>query len=245
MTGPELLVPLSIGAALAFLVRNGLRCRKRAKLLALTEKVTRSYARVLLVKQKQLVVHDGYGNYHLDGWIRHANYFIDHVILREAKDSGFDTAGTDDGTRLRSAITTRFLNVLHSHADEENGGVADQDIISGGHYETLCHNILQAHGWIVTATPVTGDQGADLIADAGGKRVVIQCKFYSKPVGNKAVQEAFAAMGFHGGDHAAVVSNNAFTRSARQLAQANGVLLLHHDQLSNLEACLGRAHARR
>lgn len=238
MGGPELLVPLAAGGALAVLLRTALRRRRRTKLLRLTEAVTRSYARVLLIKQKQLVVHDGYGNRHIEGWVQHANYFIDNVILREAKAAGLDVATLHDGTPLRAAVTTRFLDVLNSHADRGDEPVADQDIMSGRHYETLCLNILQAQGWIVTATPVTGDQGADLIADLAGKRVVIQCKFYSKPVGNKAVQEAYAAKGFHGGDHAAVVSNNSFTRSARQLAQANDVLLLHHDELPDLETRL-------
>jgi restriction system protein len=236
--GPEWLVPLAAGAGLAVLVRIALRRRKRAKLLELTARVTRSYARVLLVKQKQLVSHDGYGNQQIDGWVQHANYFIDNVILREAKAAGLDFGTLENATPLRAAVTTRFLDVLNSHADQGADPVADQDIMSGRHYETLCLNILQAQGWIVTATPVTGDQGADLIADLAGKRVVIQCKFYSKPVGNKAVQEAYAARGFHGGDHAAVVSNNSFTRSARQLAQANDVLLLHHDELPELGARL-------
>ena len=91
---------------------------------------------------------------------------------------------------------------------------------------------------------MTGDQGADLIADTGGRRVVIQCKFHSKPVGNKAVQEAHAAVGYHAGDHAAVVSNASFTRSAKQLAAANGVLLLHHDQLADLDRLTRRDDAR-
>ena len=122
--------------------------------------------------------------------------------------------------------------------------VADADIVSGEHYETLCRDLLLAQGWHVDTTPVTGDQGADLIADARGCRVVIQCKFYSRPVGNKAVQEAHAALGFHAGARAAVVSNASFTRAARQLADANGVLLLHHHQLADLSRLVLPAGAR-
>ncbi len=90
---------------------------------------------------------------------------------------------------------------------------------------------------MVITTPVTGDQGADLIVANEGNQViiVIQCKFYSKPVGNKAVQEAYAAKGFQQADYAAVVSNAAFTPSARQLASTNGIFLLHHDDLSRLK----------
>ena len=61
--------------------------------------------------------------------------------------------------------------------------------------------------------------------------MVVQCKLYSQPVGNKAVQEAFAAKNFQGCDVAVVVSNASYTQSARQIASTTGVLLLHHDEL--------------
>ncbi len=217
--------------------------RRRARLVAVAREVTQRYARLLGVKQKQLVIHDGYGNYELQPWIDHVDYFIANVILREARARGLDTRKARKGTPLWSTLTRTLLATLHAR-DEATGPIADADIISGEHYETLCRNLLQARGWKVETTPVTGDQGADLIAEAGGCRVIIQCKFYSKPVGNKAVQEAHAALGFHAGDRAAVVSNASFTRSARQLAQSTGVTLLHHDQLAELDRLLRHADAR-
>ena len=225
--------------------RAWMAMRRRSRLLGIARDVTARYARLLAVKQKQLVIHDGYGNYELQPWIDHIDYFIGNVVLREARDRGFDARALRRGTPAWSAIVRTLLATLH--AQEEAAGAApirDADIISGEHYETLCRNLLQARGWTVETTPVTGDQGADLIADAGGCRVVIQCKFYSKPVGNKAVQEAHAAVGFHAGDRAAVVSNASFTKAARQLADANGVLLLHHDQLPDLGQFVRRTDAR-
>jgi hypothetical protein len=59
-----------------------------------------------------------------------------------------------------------------------------------------------------------------------GLSVAIQCKRYSKPVGNKAVQEVFAAKQFASADHACVIGTGGFTRSARELAGATGVVLL-------------------
>src|SRR5260364_238896 len=58
---------------------------------------------------------------------------------------------------------------------------------------------------------------------------------YSQPVGNAAVQEVIAGKVFEQADLAVVVSNATFTKSARQLATSAGVLLLHHEQLSELE----------
>ncbi len=236
MSAGVLVLAAFAGLALITLVLGkAWRAARRRKLLRIVERVTRRHARLLIVKRTQLVIHDGYGNYHLDGWIRHANYFVDHVALREARAQGLRTGDAEEGMPWRKAVTRRFLAVLQEFDGETAGAVPDAEIISGQHYETLCHNILEAAGWIVTMTPVTGDQGADLVADADGCRLVVQCKFHSKPVGNKAVQEAFAALGFHGGNRAAVVSNQAFTRAARDLARVNGVLLLHHDQLRDLD----------
>jgi hypothetical protein len=61
--------------------------------------------------------------------------------------------------------------------------------------------------------------------------VVCQCKKYSRPVGNKAVQETFAAMKFYGAQAGAVITNAAFTRSAMELADATNVRLMHFSDL--------------
>jgi HJR/Mrr/RecB family endonuclease len=63
---------------------------------------------------------------------------------------------------------------------------------------------------------------------------VLQCKLYSNPVGNKAVQEAHAARGFYEAKWAIVVSNRTYTPSARELAHSLGVVLVHHDELATL-----------
>ena len=77
----------------------------------------------------------------------------------------------------------------------------------------------------MSRTPTTGDQGVDLITEKDGIRCAIQCKFYSKPVGNKAIQEVIAGRGFYNCDTAMVVTNNSFTKSAKQLAKNSNVQL--------------------
>jgi len=64
------------------------------------------------------------------------------------------------------------------------------------------------------------------------QRIVVQCKLYSSPVGLKAVQEIAAGKIHEQANHAIVVSNPRFTTAAAQIAATNGVLLLHHDDLS-------------
>jgi restriction system protein len=93
-------------------------------------------------------------------------------------------------------------------------------------------------GWTAKATGATGDQGADIIAEKEGMRLIVQCKLFGKPVGNGAVQEAHAARAHFRATHAAVVTNADFTRSARDLAATTGVALIHHSQLGEIERLL-------
>ncbi len=69
-----------------------------------------------------------------------------------------------------------------------------------------------------------------------GERTVIQAKLYSQPVGNNAVQEVIAAREHFGRRHAKVVTNNRFTRSARELAASSRVELVDRHGLDELLA---------
>lgn len=77
-------------------------------------------------------------------------------------------------------------------------------------------------------------QGLDIIAEQDGVKVGFQCKLYSKPVGNKAIQEAYAGFFHYGLNFGAVVSNHQYTKSAKELANTTGIKLFHHGQLSSL-----------
>lgn len=109
--------------------------------------------------------------------------------------------------------------------------------MSGQDYEIYCGRILKDAGWNVEQTP-HNDQGADLIAQIEDLKVCIQCKRYSNPVGNKAVQEAIAGKAFYKGTHAVVVSNAGFTKAAKSLAESADVILTSDTKLKDLETLL-------
>ena len=81
-------------------------------------------------------------------------------------------------------------------------------------------------------------RGVDVVAERDGVRVVVQCKLYARPVGNKSVQEAAAARAHERADHGVVVTNNGYTAAAEQLASTNGIVLLHYSDLRNLHRLL-------
>lgn len=107
--------------------------------------------------------------------------------------------------------------------------------MNGEDYEKFCENLLLESGWNVERTPQTNDQGVDLIALIENYKVCIQCKKYSNPVGNKAVQEIIAGTLFYKGTHSVVVSNAGFTKSAKALAETSNVLLINDSELEELE----------
>lgn len=89
-------------------------------------------------------------------------------------------------------------------------------------------------GWIARATQGSGDQGIDVIAHKDDISIGVQCKLYTGSVGNGAIQEAFAGMKHFGLDHAAVITNSSYTKSAKELANSTGVMLLGPDDISTL-----------
>ena len=75
------------------------------------------------------------------------------------------------------------------------------------------------------------DQGIDITAWKEGKKYGIQCKYYSSPVGNHAVQEAFAGAKYYNCDIAVVMTNSTFTKSAKELAHKTDVLLWEKNKM--------------
>ncbi len=103
---------------------------------------------------------------------------------------------------------------------------AEQFPLDGHEFEHWCAARLRVLGWRCKVTPPSGDQGADIIAERGRARLVIQCKRQSAAVGNKAVQEIATARRHYRAEAAAVIATSTFTRSAASLAKSNDVLLL-------------------
>lgn len=99
-------------------------------------------------------------------------------------------------------------------------------------FEKSVANNFTTLGWKTRETKKTGDQGADVIAEKDDINIIVQCKLYSRPIGNKAVQEVVAAQNYYKGNMSLVVSNSSYTKSAQRLAESNGVVLLHYSKLS-------------
>jgi restriction endonuclease Mrr len=104
--------------------------------------------------------------------------------------------------------------------------------MSGPEFERFMADLLRQKGYRVEETPLSGDQGVDLVLpDLDGKRVVIQLKRWTGPVGNKAIQATFAGMAHYQADEGWVITTSTFTKSARELARSTSVRLIDRDEL--------------
>ena len=121
------------------------------------------------------------------------------------------------------------------HQNMKAGSTANTfEDLTGVEFETRIANILKQHGFLdVAGTPITGDQGADLIVKINGKAIVIQAKRYQGLVGTKAVQEVIAARHFYSADEAWVITNSSFTPLAKDLAQKSRVALIDGQDLQH------------
>lgn len=140
------------------------------------------------------------------------------------------------------AMALAFVGVLHLAvlAYEEIAFPQYSEAMSPEDYEHFCAALLREARWSARVTRLSGDQGVDIVAEKRGRRIVVQCKKYSKPVGNRAVQEIVAAIAHEEAERGIVVATMGYTASAVQLAASNEVLLLHHSELTKLDRLLRR-----
>jgi restriction endonuclease Mrr len=106
--------------------------------------------------------------------------------------------------------------------------------MSGPEFERFMADLLRQKGYQVEETPLSGDQGVDLVLpDLDGKRVVIQLKRWTGPVGNNAIQATFAGMAHYQADEGWIITTSTFTKSARELARSTSVRLIDRDELAD------------
>lgn len=109
------------------------------------------------------------------------------------------------------------------------------DGMKGTSFEKYFGELLKTNGYKkVSITKKSGDYGADIIASYQHQLIAFQCKRYDKPVGVRGVQEAVAAQKYYGCRKAVVVTNNSFTKNARNLAQRANVELWDRKKLCSL-----------
>ncbi len=195
---------------------------------------------VLARKRKYLITQDDYGFSDIKPFEKEIDSLMAKAMPSRLPEAWSRVCASDECRAWYRGLAMRFVTDYEAnHPVAEALGDVDVDGLDPIAYEHYCAGVLRNCGWDAKATKASGDQGADVVANYNGTTVVFQCKKYSQPVTNGAVQEAHASMAIYGATIAAVITNHTFTPSARQLAAATKVQLLHHEELPMFAERLG------
>ncbi|HEY5239371.1 MAG TPA: restriction endonuclease [Rhizomicrobium sp.] len=198
------------------------------------EKIVAKHLFVLARKRTQLLTKDDYGKYRKKGWEKELSNFLSDVLIPEMPWWHPLRQKAPSNRHLMKAAKI-VDGLVAEQCERLKAELVSEDVpIDGVAYELFCQRALEANGWKVQGTKKSGDQGVDLMGQYGNCVVAFQCKRYSQPVGNKAVQEVTAGRKFYQAHMAAIVTNASYTEAAQSLAIANDVLLLHHSDLPRL-----------
>lgn len=191
------------------------------------------YKNILLSKKRQVLMKDKWGDLDSSGW---KNLLIEfsHEKLVAGKVNSFleeEIPHTILVNLRNSGVGNLGLWLCLACLESNNESVDDREISGGLDFENFIKEKIEEvfPEFVVSLTPATGDQGADLILFAKDKKIVIQAKFYKGSVGNTAVQEVYAAKAFYEADDCLVITSSNYTSSAKLLAEKTDVFLASND----------------
>lgn len=204
--------------------------------------ITKSHLPALQRKYREGVYKDEFGVEKREKWDDALAYFFKEVVYPNMNPKPLISAYGDLYPENMAGAEAMILNVARLIEDEVEESLSkikqnesEIEIPVGIEFESYCAGEFRSCGWSVEPTKVVGDQGVDLLAKKESILLAVQCKKHRSPVGNSAVQEVVAGKIHYHADFAVVISNSGFTKSARELAASNEVILLHPEEIHDLE----------
>lgn len=194
------------------------------------EKVLRYRPSLLQLKAKAQVP-DKWGDVDFKNWVGVVVEFFDEKMGIDI--AGYDQLALDIAAYMVLDLINPLLD-LDGKKIEEIDFMASTRPARGEAYEIFLFEKISGAGFSCTLTKKGGDQGVDLLVDTDLGVVAIQAKYYSVPVGNKAVQEIYSGMKYYCATFGLVVSNAGFTSAARILANTTNIILVHDALLTDV-----------
>ncbi len=210
--GGQALVVLAVAFAIGFVAVSGglFPSRRTGAAAALADLRTRMADR----RSRMAVLAD-----RLSGWERHL------ATLREL-------TGVEDAYRRAAAEHQALVDRLNDRRYQLKH--ANWRAMRDTDFEDFLAAVFAELGYRVQKTPVTGDQGVDLIVEGKGRRIAVQTKGYHNSVGNNAIQAVYAGMRFYQCQECVAVTNSRFTRAAKALAKSVGCRLIEETDIGDL-----------
>jgi hypothetical protein len=128
--------------------------------------------------------------------------------------------------KLQYPIVRRKFNISYD--------LAMIDKMEGFEFEKYVGRLFQEFDFSTTVTKQSGDFGCDVILEKNGDRIAVQVKRSTSTVSLKAVQEIVASLKKYDARIGVVITNAKFSKSAKQLAKSNDVVMINGNALLRL-----------
>jgi HJR/Mrr/RecB family endonuclease len=126
-----------------------------------------------------------------------------------------------------------FLDVRH-HRRARAAILHEVEAMDDGQLLAYAADLLRTQGYTVHKANPSLDSRTDLLLTRGKTHLLCRLQRQSGWVSRNAIAGALAATHAHGCTRAMIVTNQAFTRSARSLARQNDCVLIDGDALASL-----------
>jgi len=109
-----------------------------------------------------------------------------------------------------------FLAILLKNKRRKVSGI---QVDNGQQFETFLCELFKRAGYNARSTKFSHDFGADLLIESGGKLIVLQAKYYNRPIDTDAVEEAVVAGTVYGTGYVGVITNNEIPEKVKEFAK--------------------------
>ena len=109
-------------------------------------------------------------------------------------------------------------------------GMSAKDLLDlpPGEFEEMTAELYRARGFQASKTGASGDHGVDVVVKSkDGKKMIVQCKRWRKPVGEPIVREFYGTMQHEKAAHGTIIGTSGFTQQAIEWAKGKPISL--HD----------------
>lgn len=128
-----------------------------------------------------------------------------------------------------------FFFIYNKRKKILNTGIDIVDKMSGFEFEEwVLQHFIAKFGYKGYVTRGSADYGADVVLKKKNMTIVVQAKRWNQKVGIEAIQQIAAAVKHYRADKAIVITNNFYTRNAKELAESNNIELWDRNKLINV-----------
>lgn len=106
--------------------------------------------------------------------------------------------------------------------------------MSGRQFEESVAQLFRKHGYTARITNQGGDGGVDIWIERDGKKMIVQCKRYNKPIGPHVIRDLYGTMHQLKVDEACIASTGGFTKGVREFADGKNIELLDLNRIVEL-----------